>query len=134
MRYQRAEQPLRLDGPEAAARFFAGCFAESDPARESLWVAHVDAHSNCIHLSRHDGDATGAAFPIRDIIVDAARHGSTGILMAHNHPSGDLRPSNADCAATRQLATAAGALGCRVLDHFIFSGAGSSSFRDLGLL
>jgi hypothetical protein len=43
MRYQRAENPLQLDGLSAAKAFFAGCFAESDPTRECLWVAHVDA-------------------------------------------------------------------------------------------
>ena len=42
MRYQRAELPLKLDGLAAARDFFSGCFADADPARESLWVAHVD--------------------------------------------------------------------------------------------
>ena len=134
MRYQRAEQPLRLDGPEAAARFFASCFAESDPARECLWVAHVDGTANCIHLSRHDGDADQADFPVRQIIAEAARLESKGILLAHNHPSGIPKPSQADCLATRRLATAADALGCRVLDHFVFAGSESASFRSLGLL
>src|ERR1044072_8565991 len=42
MRYQRAELPLRLDGLAAARQFFAGCMADSDPSRESVWVAHID--------------------------------------------------------------------------------------------
>ena len=49
MRYQRAELPLKLDGLAAARRFFAGCFADGDPARESLWVAHVDEQARCLH-------------------------------------------------------------------------------------
>ena len=134
MRYQRAAQPLKLDGPEAARAFFAGCFAESDPARECLWVAHVDRELNCIHLSRHEGDSCSADLPTRAIVRDAAAHGSVGILLAHNHPSGDCRPSRADCLATRKLATAAGALDCEVLDHFVFAGTESASFRGLGLL
>jgi DNA repair protein RadC len=88
MRYQRAEPPLKLNGLESARSFFASCLADSDPSRESLWVAHVDEQSRCLHLSRHDGDETGAAFPLRDIIADAASHGSAGIVLAHNHPSG----------------------------------------------
>ncbi len=134
MRYQRAAQPLKLDGLEAARTFFAGCFAESDPARECLWVAHVDRESNCLHLSRHEGDACGAEFPLRAILRDAALHGSAGILLAHNHPSGDCRPSRADCHATRRLTVAAEALGCRVQDHLVLSENGFSSFRQLGLL
>ena len=134
MRYQRATQPLKLDGLEAARAFFAGCFSESDPARECLWVAHVDEQSNCLHLSRHDGDACSAHFPHRSIVTDAAAHGSAGILLAHNHPSGDCRPSRADCFATRQLAAAVEALDCAVVDHLVFGGGECASFRRLGLL
>jgi DNA repair protein RadC len=134
MRYQRAEEPLKLDGLAAARDFFAGCFAESDPVRETLWVAHVDHASDCVHVSRHQGDESGASFPIRAIVADAARHGSAGILLAHNHPSGDARPSHADCLATRRLACAAGALDCAVVDHLVFAGSDWTSFRRLGLL
>ena len=134
MRYQRAEHPLKLDGVVAAETFFAGCFAESDPARETLWVAHLDSQASCIHLTRHDGDEGGADFPLRDIVVDAAEHRSAGIILAHNHPTGDPRPSDADCRATRRLASAIEALDCHVVDHLIFAGEHCTSFRRTGLL
>jgi DNA repair protein RadC len=134
MRYQRAAQPLKLDGPDAARAFFAGCFAESDPARECLWVAHVDGHSTCVHLTQHEGDACATSFPLRTIIADVALHRSAGIFLAHNHPSGDPRPSPSDCLATRRLASAADGLDCAVIDHLVFAGAESISFRSLGLL
>ncbi|HEX8842270.1 MAG TPA: JAB domain-containing protein [Sphingomicrobium sp.] len=134
MRYQRAEHPLKIDGVAAAREFFAGCFADSEAGRESIWVAHVDDEARCVHLSRHDGDETGAVFPIREIITDAALHRSAGIVIAHNHPSGDARPSDSDCRATRRLATAAEAIDCAVLDHLVFAGTEWTSFRRLGLL
>ena len=134
MRYQRAEHPLKIDGPSAAQAFFAGCFAECDPTRESLWVAHVDNGSRCIHVSRHDGDEGGAAFPLRDIIADAAEHRSAGLILAHNHPSGDPRPSASDCRSTRRLASAAEALDCTILDHLVFAGDECTSMRALGYL
>ena len=134
MRYQRAAQPLKLDGLGAARTFFAGCLAESDPARECLWVAHVDEQSKCLHLSRHEGGACSADFPLRAIARDAALYGSAGILLAHNHPSGDVRPSPSDCLATRKLSVAVEAMGCRVQDHLVFAENGFSSFRQLGLL
>lgn len=134
MRYQRAELPLRLEGLDAARGFFAGCFADADPTRESLWVAHLDDQARCLHLSRHDGDAAGADFPLRTIIAEAALHGSAGLILAHNHPSGDPSPSAADCRATRRLASAAEALDCAIVDHLVFGGAGCSSFRRMGLL
>jgi DNA repair protein RadC len=134
MRYQPAELPLKLDGLAAARAFFAGCMADSDPALESLWVAHLDDSARCLHVSRHPGDETGAQFPLRHIIADAAAHGSAGLVLAHNHPSGDPRPSDSDCRCTRRLATAAEALDCMVLDHLVFAGRECSSFRKMGLL
>jgi DNA repair protein RadC len=134
MRYQPAELPLKLGGLSVARDFFAGCLAENDTRRESLWVARVDDQARCLHVSCHDRDEYGAAFPIREIIVDAARHGSAGILLAHNHPSGDARPSDSDCRATRRLATAAEALDCTVVDHLIFAGVDCTSLRRLGYL
>lgn len=134
MRYQRAELPLKLQGLAAARQFFAGCFAEEDPERESLWVAHVDEDARCLHVSCHAGDESGAAFPIREIIADAATHGSAGIVLAHNHPSGNSRPSDSDCRVTRRLATAAEALDCTVLDHLVFAGRECTSLRQLGYL
>jgi DNA repair protein RadC len=134
MRYQRAELPLKLNGLTAARDFFAGCMADADPNRENLWVAHVDEQARCVHLSRHRGDATGGAFPIRTIIADAAQYGSAGIVLAHNHPSGDPRPSESDVRSTRRLATAAEALDCTLLDHLVFAGAECTSLRRLGYL
>jgi DNA repair protein RadC len=134
MRHQRAELPLKLDGLAAARDFFAGCIADSDPLRENLWVAHVDDGARCIHLSRHEGDETRAGFPLPAIIADAAVHGSAGIVLAHNHPSGDPRPSDSDFVATRRLATAAEALDCAVLDHLVFGGNECTSLRRLGYL
>lgn len=134
MRYQRAELPLKLDGLIAARRFFAGCLAEGDPRRERLWAAHVDEQARCLHLTSHSSDAADADFPLSEIMVDAAHHGSAGIVLAHNRPGGDARPSDSDCGNARRLAAAADELGCTVLDHLVFAGGDCFSLRQLGYL
>lgn len=134
MRYQRAELPVELAGLEAARGFFAGCFANADPTVESLWVAHVDERARCVHLTRHGGDAASTRFPLRSIIADAAAHNSAGLVLAHNHPSGDATPSALDCAVTRRLAAAVEALDCTVVDHLVFAGEKCTSLRRMGLL
>ena len=146
MRYQRAEPPARLNGHEAASRFFAHCFEEPRPAKgtkgdngacqdgERLWVAHLDAEARCMQLSSHDGGAESVDLPVREIINDAARLGSAGIVLAHNHPSGDASPSEADCRATRRLALAAEAIDLAIVDHLIFGAGECRSFRRMGLL
>ncbi len=134
MGHQRSELPLKLDDLAAAHSFFAGCFEESDPERERLWVAHLDRNSRCLHLTRHDGGPESTDFPLRSIIADAVLRGSAGIVLAHNHPSGDPTPSPADKRATTRLACAAEALDCTIIDHLVFGGDRVSSFRQLGLL
>jgi DNA repair protein RadC len=134
MRYQRAEIPVKLDGITAAREFFSQCFAEQGQSRETLWVAHLDDESRCLHLSHHKGDATGVDFPFREIVIDAALHGTCALLIAHNHPSGDARPSDSDLRATRRLATVVEALDCRLLDHLVFAGSDCTSLRRLGYL
>ena len=134
MYHQRAESPLLLNGYDAARRFFADCLAESDPLREHLWVAHVDDRARCIHLSRHDGDEGGAALPMRQVIADAASHGSAGVILAHNHPSGDPTPSASDRQITRRLVLAGEAIDLTVLDHLVIAGQECSSMRAMGML
>ena len=134
MRYQRVELPARLKGHEAARNFFSSCFRSENSTMERLWVAHVDDSAQCIHVECYEGEPESVGMPVREIIVDAARLGSAGIVLAHNHPSGDTRPSNADCRATRRLAIASEAIDLAVLDHLIFSGDDCSSMRRMGLL
>ncbi len=135
MRYQRAESPALLNGFDAAHRFFESCFTLEDRACERLWVAHLDEAARCIHLERYEGDQSSAAVPVRSIIEDAARLGSAGVVLAHNHPSGDSPPSQADFRATRALAIAGESIDLPIVDHLIFAkGAPCRSLRRMGFL
>ena len=134
MRFQRPEHPALLNGHDAACRFFSACFQSGSDRRERLWVAHVDTAARCLHVECYSGDPESVEMPVRAIIMDAAKLGSAGILLAHNHPGGDCRPSKADCRATRKLACASEAIDLAVLDHLIFAGNECSSMRRMGLL
>ena len=137
MKVQRAEYPATLAGHEAAREFFMPCFVGPDAqSNELLWVAHLDDRARCIHLGRYANGREGAVdLPVRQIVADAARFGSAGVVLAHNHPSGDPTPSAADCKATRTLARAAEAIDLAVVDHIVFAPRGECrSFRRLGLL
>ncbi len=134
MRFQRAESPALLNGHEAARRFFFSCFSADGGSRERLWVAHVDESARCLHVEYYDGEPDSVGVPVREIVADASKFGSAGVVLAHNHPGGEPRPSNADCRATRKLARAAEALDLAILDHLIFAGRDCSSMRKMGLL
>ena len=134
MQYQRAQSPALLNGHEAVRRFFSNCFGPGAANRERLWVAHVDSSARCLHVECYEGETDSVPVPVRDIIIDAARLGSAGIVLAHNHPSGDSQPSRSDCQATRKLARAGEAIDLQILDHLVFAGDGCSSMRRLGLI
>ena len=129
---QRAEQPVALTGVEASRSFFAPCF--EGQTSERLLVAHLDEEARCIHLATYDGSIHSVDLPIRAIIGDAIRLDTAGVVLAHNHPSGDARPSRSDKVATRSLTIAAGAIDLTLLDHLVFGGSDCVSFRRLGLL
>jgi DNA repair protein RadC len=73
------------------------------------------------------------AYP-REIVKRALEVGATGIILVHNHPSGNHDPSQGDVDATRRIAEAALILGICLHDHIVISRAGWTSFRKLGLL
>ena len=134
MRIELAESSAVLGGHKAARRFFARCFNAGDSSLEQLLVAHVDSKGRCIHVVHYAGEPAAVEMPVREIVADALRLGSAGVVIAHNHPSGDARPSDADYRATRKLARACEAIDVAVLDHLIFAGGDCSSMRRRGLL
>jgi DNA repair protein RadC len=69
-----------------------------------------------------------------DVYRALLREAASGVIFAHNHPSGEPTPSQDDIALTERLALAGELLGVRVLDHVIVARSGYFSFRDRGLL
>ena len=73
------------------------------------------------------------AYP-REIMKRALELGATALILMHNHPSGDPRPSEADIDMTRQIIRAAEPFNIVIHDHVIISKNGYSSFKNLGLI
>lgn len=73
------------------------------------------------------------AYP-REIMKRALELGATAIILVHNHPSGDLTPSQADIDMTKQVIIAAKPFDITIHDHLIVSRSGVSSFKMLGLI
>jgi DNA repair protein RadC len=71
---------------------------------------------------------------IRDILLTVLKYQSPAIIVAHNHPSGDIEPSDADKSLTQDLIVAASAMELRVFDHIIIGDNQYFSFADEGLI
>ena len=70
----------------------------------------------------------------REVYAGAISDLATGIIVAHNHPSGDPNPSEQDIAATQQLIAAGQILGVTLFDHVIVAGKRHYSFRAKGMM
>ena len=70
----------------------------------------------------------------REVLKRALELGSTAIILAHNHPSGDPTPSQSDIAMTNQIITAAKAVDISIHDHLIIGRKNIASFKSLGLM
>lgn len=69
----------------------------------------------------------------REVFADVIADRAAAVVLAHNHPSGELRPSDADLRMHSQLVEAARILGLRILDHVIVARKGYFSFGEQGL-
>jgi DNA repair protein RadC len=68
----------------------------------------------------------------REVFFRAVRDMATAVIVCHNHPSGQLAPSEEDIAVTRNLIRAGEVVGIPLLDHLIFTKKGYFSFRKEG--
>lgn len=66
----------------------------------------------------------------REVFADIIEERACALIIAHNHPSGDLTPSKEDFAVTKRIKEASGILGIRLLDHIIFNSKGYYSFVE----
>ncbi len=126
-------EPLQVRTARDAANLLAPTFEGA--GRERLAILYLDAERNVVGLSETRlGEEASIELPIRPIVADALRFDAVGLILAHNHPSGDPMPSDADVEVTRKLARVAAELGIQLHDHLIFAGPHCQSFRALGLL
>ena len=81
-----------------------------------------------------NGGMTGTVADMRLIFIAALKAASCNIILAHNHPSGNLTPSGADMSLTEKIVSAGKLLDINVLDHLIVTTEGYYSFADQGLV
>lgn len=105
----------------------------SDLKYEEFWVAYLN-QSNRIILRKKisKGGVSETAVDIRLILKEAIEHLASGIILCHNHPSGNNKPSCADDTFTKKIKEAARLMDIRVLDHLIVCEDCYFSYADEG--
>jgi DNA repair protein RadC len=103
--------------------------------RETLRVLFLDANNRLIYEKiMWEGTLTAVQCHPREIICLALQRNASALIIVHNHPSGDPRPSASDITVTQELNHAASYLGIIVHDHIIISRGGHVSMRAEGML
>lgn len=102
---------------------------------ERVRVLHLNAKNMLIRDEvMSEGSIDEAAIHVREVIRRAMDLGASAIILVHNHPSGDPKPSRQDIAITRNIVDAGKPLGIAVHDHIIIGAQGHSSMRAMGLI
>jgi DNA repair protein RadC len=126
------EKPV-VTGSTSVARFLQARFR--DLPHEIFAVVFLNRANRIIHFEVvSSGGITGTVADPRIILKKALEEEAVGLILCHNHPSGNLRPSRADEELTIKIREAARFFDIRVLDHVIVSHEGYFSFADEGML
>jgi DNA repair protein RadC len=103
--------------------------------QETVGGIYLDARNRIVSEREvYIGTLSSATVSPRDVFRHAFNDHAAGVIVFHNHPSGDPSPSPDDLTFTATLADLGNALGVEVLDHLIIASSGFVSFRQRGLL
>lgn len=105
----------------------------SDLAHEEFWILFLNRSNKVIsRMKLSQGGISGTVTDVRVIMKKAIESLASGIIVCHNHPSGNLNPSEADTRITRKIKEAGELLDIQLLDHLIISENDYYSFADNG--
>lgn len=107
----------------------------SDLRTEEFWAVFLNQSNKVLHTSQlTQGGINQSIVDVRILFKIALDHFSTGIIIAHNHPSGNLKPSKEDIDITHKIKEGGALLNIQLLDHLIVTQNSYLSFSDEGLL
>ncbi len=131
--FEEVEEKIKIQSSKSAYDILKAKL--SDLPHEEFWVIFTNRNNTVIKtecISR--GGISGTLVDMRLILKPAIENLASGIVLAHNHPSGNLKPSEADISLTKKIKEASKLLDMIVLDHLIIGEQNYLSFADEGIL
>ncbi|MGS2727291.1 RadC family protein [Psychroserpens sp. BH13MA-6] len=102
---------------------------------EEFWIIYLNNSNKVIQKHQSSkGGITGTIVDVRLVLKTALEVGAVGLILVHNHPSGTLKPSQADKNLTQKIKVAAQSLDIKILDHVIITEKAYYSFADASQL
>jgi len=107
----------------------------SDLAHEEFWILFLNRSNRVINrMKLSQGGISGTVTDVRMVMKKAIEYLASGIIVCHNHPSGNLSPSESDVKITQKIKEAGNIMDIQLLDHLIISDRDYYSFADNGLV
>jgi len=107
----------------------------SDLSHEEFWILYLNRSNKVIsRMKLSQGGVSGTVTDVRIVMKKAVELLASGIILCHNHPSGNLNPSDADSKITQKIKEAGSFMDIQLLDHLIISDKDYYSFADNGLI
>jgi DNA repair protein RadC len=107
----------------------------SDLVHEEFWILFLNRSNKVINrMKLSQGGISGTVTDVRLVMKEAIECLASGIIVCHNHPSGNLNPSESDSKITQKIKEAGNMMDIQLLDHLIISDKDYYSFADNGLL
>ncbi len=107
----------------------------SDLLHEEFWILFLNRSNKVINqMKLSQGGISGTVTDVRIVMKKAIEYLASGIIVCHNHPSGNLNPSESDTKITQKIKEAGTMMDIQLLDHLIISDKEYYSFADNGLL
>ncbi|HCJ66511.1 MAG TPA: hypothetical protein DHV62_04100 [Elusimicrobia bacterium] len=131
--FNKGEQALpKIEKPEdaiAQATYLLG------KKKEYFIALYLNARNQLVHRETVSiGTLSASLVHPREVFQPAIAHSAAGIILIHNHPSGDTKPSEDDLELTKRLIQTGEILGIEILDHLILSETNFLSFKQTNLL
>lgn len=125
----------KITTADEAAKFIRQFYSDDIDIWESFFILLLNNAGRTIGYAKiSQGGITGTVADIRIIAKYAVDSLATSIILAHNHPSGNLKPSQADINLTQKAKKGLDILDITVLDHIILTSDSHYSFADQGML
>lgn len=107
----------------------------SDLHHEEFWILFLNRSNRVINrMKLSQGGVSGTVTDVRMVMKKAIEYLASGIIVCHNHPSGNLNPSESDTKITTKIKDAGSLMDIQLLDHLIISGKDYYSFADNGII
>ncbi len=107
----------------------------SDLTHEEFWILFLNRSNKIINrMKLSQGGISGTVTDVRIVMKKAIEYLASGIIVCHNHPSGNLSPSDSDSRITQKIKDAGSLMDIQLLDHIIISGDEYYSFADNGII